>query len=162
MKMSKHVGVWIYTLLWYIHFYINNCPTRCNTKQSIYYFARSLYMFHVSTTPIIRSTQSCKYNPRYWSYFLSSYLPPTWPSLATLEGASCTVPQAVVTVLCTPDDGCSWHPKRVEWTCRIINRLLCVASRWTIINLLMPNVNYSGRTAPLTSKVAFYIFIQQI
>jgi len=26
----------------------------------------------------------------------------------------------------------------------------------------MPNVNYIGRTAPLTSKVAFYIFIQQI
>jgi len=31
-----------------------------------------------------------------------------------------------------------------------------------IINLLTPNVNYSGRTAPLTSKVAFYVFIQQI
>jgi len=31
-----------------------------------------------------------------------------------------------------------------------------------IINLLTPNVNYSGLTAPLTSKVAFYIFIQQI
>jgi len=30
------------------------------------------------------------------------------------------------------------------------------------LNLLTPNVNYSGRTAPLTSKVAFYIFIQQI
>ena len=30
------------------------------------------------------------------------------------------------------------------------------------INLQTPNVNYSGRTAPLTSKVAFYIFIQQI
>ena len=29
-------------------------------------------------------------------------------------------------------------------------------------NLLTPNVNYSGRTAPLTSKVAFYIFIQHI
>ena len=28
--------------------------------------------------------------------------------------------------------------------------------------LLTPNVNYSGRTAPLTSKVAFYMFIQQI
>jgi len=27
---------------------------------------------------------------------------------------------------------------------------------------LTPNANYSGRTAPLTSKVAFYIFIQQI
>ena len=27
-------------------------------------------------------------------------------SLATLEGGSCTVPEAVVTVLCSPDDGC--------------------------------------------------------
>jgi len=31
-----------------------------------------------------------------------------------------------------------------------------------ILNLLTPNANYSGHTAPLTSKVAFYIFIQQI
>jgi len=31
-----------------------------------------------------------------------------------------------------------------------------------MLNLLTSNVNYSGRTAPLTSKVAFYIFIQQI
>jgi len=30
------------------------------------------------------------------------------------------------------------------------------------LDLLTPNVNYSGRTAPLTYKVAFYIFIQQI
>jgi len=29
-------------------------------------------------------------------------------------------------------------------------------------NPLTPNVNYSGRTAALTSKVVFYIFIQQI
>ena len=45
------------------------------------------------------------------------------------------VPEAVVTVLCTPDDGCGWHPKHVQSTCRIINRLLCVASRWTIISI---------------------------
>jgi len=31
-----------------------------------------------------------------------------------------------------------------------------------ILNLLTPNVNYIGRTAPVTSKVSFYIFIQQI
>jgi len=30
------------------------------------------------------------------------------------------------------------------------------------INLLTPNVTYSGRTVPLTSEVAFYIFFQQI
>jgi len=54
-------------------------------KQSIYCSASSLYMFRVSTTPIIRSTQNCNY---------------------------------------------SWDPKHVEWTCRKINRLFCVASRW--------------------------------
>ena len=45
------------------------------------------------------------------------------------------VPEGVVTVLCTPADGCVCHRKHVEWTCRIINRLLCVACRWTIINI---------------------------
>jgi len=58
--------------------YINNCPTRCNTKDSIYYSASSLYMFRVSTTPIM-STQNCNYSLRCWSYFLCSYLPSTWP-----------------------------------------------------------------------------------
>ena len=86
--------------------YTNNCPTRCNTKQSIYYSASCLYVE---------------------------------ASLATLERGSCTkkiwpVPEAVVTVLCT-HDGCGWHPKHVEWTFWIINRLLCVASRWTVINI---------------------------
>jgi len=117
--------------------YINNCPMRCNTKQYIYYSASSLYMFRVSTTPIITSTQNCNYSLRYWSYFLCSYLSPTWSGLATLEGGSCTVPETVVTVLCTPDDGYGWHPKHVEWNCRIINRLLCVASRWTIMNIFL-------------------------
>jgi len=32
----------------------------------------------------------------------------------------------------------------------------------TFINLLKTIVNYSDRTGQLTSKVAFYIFIQQI
>jgi hypothetical protein len=31
-----------------------------------------------------------------------------------------------------------------------------------LLNPLTPNVPYRARTAPLTSKVAFYIFIQQI
>ena len=30
------------------------------------------------------------------------------------------------------------------------------------INSLTPNDPYKGRTAPLTSKISFYIFIQQI
>ena len=65
--------------------YINNCPTRCNTKQSIYYSASSLYTFRLSTTTIIRSTQNCNYSLRYWSYFLCSYLPPTWPRLVKVK-----------------------------------------------------------------------------
>ena len=42
---------------------INNCPTRCNTKQSLY-SASSLYTFRMLTTPIM-STQNCNYSLRY-------------------------------------------------------------------------------------------------
>ena len=86
-------------------------------------------MFRVPATHIIRSTQNCSCSLRYRSYLFR---------LATLEGGSCTkiwpVPEAVVTVLCTPDNGCGWNLKHVEWTCRIINKLLCISSRWTVIN----------------------------
>ena len=89
-----------------------------------------LYMFRMSTTSIIRSTQNCNYSLQYWSYFLCIYLPPTWPSWPRWREV------AVITVLCPPDDGCGWHPKHVEWTSRIINRLLCFTSRWTVINIV--------------------------
>ena len=99
--------------IFWITLYIKNCPTRCSTKQSIYYSASSLYMFRLSTTPIITSTQNCNYSLRYWSYFFCSYLPPTWQSWPRwMEVAA--VPEAVVTVMCIPDDECGWHPKHVE------------------------------------------------
>ena len=66
---------------------INNCPTRCNTKQSIYYSASSLDMFRWSTTSIIRSTQNCNYSLRYCA---ATSLQLGQASLATLEGGSCT------------------------------------------------------------------------
>jgi hypothetical protein len=95
----------------------NNCPTRCNTNQSIYYAAS--------------------------------------PNLATLQGGSCTniwpLPEAVITVLCT-HDGCGWHPKHVQWTCRIINRLLCVASRWIIIKNLRLKLIHTNKDSVCTSK----------
>ena len=57
--------------LWFraslIYSFINNCPTRCNTKQSTYYSASSLYMFRVPATPIIMTTQNCNYSLRYCS-----------------------------------------------------------------------------------------------
>jgi hypothetical protein len=76
-------------------------------------------MSYHSTKTLLRVTECIIY--------LSSYIP--------LYFALRPVTEAVVTVLCTPDDGCGWHSKHVEWTCRIINRLLCVASRWTVINI---------------------------
>ena len=52
-----------------------------------------------------------------------------------------------------------------EWRMKYNNELYTLykeSDTVTYINLLAPNVNYSGRTARLTSKIAFYIFIQQI
>ena len=59
--------------------YINNCPTKCNTKQSIYYSESSLYMFRVSNTPIIRSTQNCNYSLRYVQLPPSNVAKLAWP-----------------------------------------------------------------------------------
>jgi len=115
---------------------VNSCPTRCNTKQSIYYSASSLYMFRVSTTPIIRSTQNCNYSLRYCAT-TSLQRGQAWPRWREVVAQKIwPVLEVVVTVLCTPDDGCGWHPKHVEWTCRIINKLLCVATRWTTITIV--------------------------
>jgi len=64
----------------------------------------------------------------------------TWPRLATLEEGSCLKKydqylrlqlQFCVLLMMGVFD----TRKNVEWTCRIINRLLCVPSRWTIINI---------------------------
>jgi len=65
-------------------------------------------------------------------------------------------------LLAESDYTCCLHAE--EYGYIDFTRHLCTGSSTTIsiINLLTPNVNYSGHTAPLTSKVAFYIFIQQI
>jgi len=115
--------------------YINNCSMRWDTKQSICYSASSLYMFRMSTTPtsVVHKTVTTASGTGH-IFCATTSLQRGQASFATLEGGS-GVPDAVVEVLCTPDDGCGWHTKHVEWTCRIINRLLCVASRWAIINI---------------------------
>jgi len=50
-----------------------------------------------------------------------------------------------------------WIPFRYAscWQCIYVHSL-------ALLNRMTPNVNYSVRTAPLTSKFAFYIFIKQI
>jgi len=86
-------------------------------------------MFRVSTTPIIRVHKTV-------STASGTLQLPPWPCWREVAAQKIwRIPEAVVTVLCTPDDGCGWHSKHVEWICRIINRLLCVESRWTIINI---------------------------
>jgi len=46
------------------------------------------------------------------------------------------------------------------WNIQLLNPGM--VNELLLFNLLTPNVNYSGRIAPLTSKVAFHVFIQQI
>ena len=58
---------------------------------------------------------------------------PRWREVAALT--LWLVPEAVVTVSCTPDDGCARYPKHVERSCGTINRLHTIASCWTVINI---------------------------
>ena len=90
--------------------------------QKIWPVPEAVVTVRVSTAPIIKSTQNYNYSLRYWSYFLCSYLPPA--SLATLEGGSGTVPGAVITVLCTTDDGYGLHPN-CNYSLRYWSYFLC-------------------------------------
>jgi len=47
------------------------------------------------------------------------------------------------------------------WIVKRANRVFKIMSG-RMLNLLTPNDDYSGRTAPLTSERCIYIFIQQI
>ena len=118
------------------HKSISVSPTRCNNMQSIFYFtAKSLYMFRCHPHPssgvhktVITASGTCH---------ISVQLP---HSNVAIEWGSCTdiwhVPEAVITVLCTPDDGHGRHPKHIEWFCRKIEyRLHIVASRCTFIDI---------------------------
>ena len=63
---------------------------------------------------------------------------------------------------------CSWLSKRYSRSpvlALIIDNemeMMWIKAVVADLNLLTPNDPYRGRTAPLTSKVAFYKFIQQI
>jgi len=63
-------------------------------------------MFRVSTTPTIKSTQNCNYSLRY-SAATSLQRGQAWPRWREVASQKILpVPEDVVTVLCTPDDGC--------------------------------------------------------
>ena len=55
----------------------------------------------------------------------------------------------------------SWHIKQVACQFQLCSPSLSTVMDQLYINPLTSNNHYSGRTALLTSKVAFYIFIQQ-
>ena len=107
-------------------------PTGCNVTQFIYIW-KLLYMFRVVLPPIIRGAYNCIYSIWYLSHRYC-YLPLSWKSWNRFECAVGGVrhPQitdAVDTVVCAPDDGWKYHPKRVEQF-PVINKLCNVASCW--------------------------------
>jgi hypothetical protein len=53
-------------------------------------------MFRVSPTTIIKNSQNCKCNLRYWSYFLCSYLLPRGPRWHSGKGAVLQVGRSLV------------------------------------------------------------------
>ena len=113
--------------------------------------AESLYMFRVSTVPIIRSTKTVTaasatdHNIGTATSFQRGQIG-TWPRWR--EGGQVPtlwhVPETAVTVFSTPDDGCGGHPKHVEWFCSKIN--ICILLH--LVGLLLV-LNYFHGTMKL-------------
>jgi len=86
----------------------------------IYFTAKSLYMFRVSTAPVIRSTKYCNRSLPSTSIQRGQVgtAVSTWPRWREVaEPILWPVPEVAVTGFSTPDDGCGGHPKHVEWLC---------------------------------------------
>jgi len=87
------------------------------TLRRCLFTTRLLYMFRVPIAPIIRGTSNCNCSFWYRSYHVSeqqtSANVPRWRKVVALT-CDMTLPEAAVTVLCIPDDGCNRHPKHVE------------------------------------------------
>jgi hypothetical protein len=112
-------------MIFYVHWSVHRESTTVQQNATIYsllYFRKLLYMFRVVTQPIIRNTYNCNYSIWHWSNRLC-YLPLLWSSSPAsryrkLAETVRPVTDAVITVVCAPDDGLSYHPKHVEqFTC---------------------------------------------
>jgi hypothetical protein len=98
----------------------SNIRGMSNKMQSytVYFIWKLLYMFRVVLPPIIRSAYKWIYSIWYLSQRYT-YLPLSWKSWnwfeLTVGGVRHPqIPDAVDTVVCSPDDGWWLHPKHVE------------------------------------------------
>jgi len=110
---------------------------------SLLHFCRQLYVFRV-LTPIIMGSYNCNYSFWHWSTGSTTIRSRCWfgtDSSSTTRGDGSRpgwpVPEAVITVLRAPDDGCQ-HPKHIElptdiYIYNIYNKLNAVTSFWKII-----------------------------
>ena len=75
---------------------------------------RYFFYIHDSVHPNSLLIRSNKMQQFAGIYLVQNYSTcfgcPSYPSSGVHE----TVPEAAVTVLCTPDDGCDGHPKHIE------------------------------------------------
>ena len=84
-----------YSLQYWSYFFVQLLPS------NLVKLACSATLEGGRSTPITRSTQNCNYSLRYYAAIFLQLA-----KLGQLEEDSCIVPEAVVTVLCTPGDGC--------------------------------------------------------
>ena len=86
--------------------------------MQVFITANLLYMFRVSIVPIIRSHQTVTaasgigHSIRATTFCQRGLIRTRWQKVVALILRP--IPEAAVTVWCTPDDGCDGHPKHVE------------------------------------------------
>ena len=131
----------------YIYKYINNCPTRCSTKQSIYYSASSLYTFRVSTTPIIRNTQKSNHSLRHCAATSlqrgqASLAMLSWPPYAVVHSLSFLTMGIIMPETC--------------WDKRLIINITLVASCW-FFSLYIAFIIHGHKNPTFCFPACYYI-----
>jgi hypothetical protein len=115
--------------------YINNYPTRCKTNQSIYYSARSLYIFRVLTTLSLATLEggSCTKNMTSTGGCSYSFVFSWWWVWLTPETCKLNLQHNKWTALCSISLDNYWYSSYLYLSCNLFNKSL-TSSENTVSN----------------------------
>ena len=128
-------GLWAIAFEFYIHGYVHRNfilirSTRCNSMQVFIYCKNYCTCFGYPSHPssgvhkTVTAPSGTGHSNNIATTFLQRGQRPRWRKIVPLL-LLWPVPEAAVTVLCTPDNGCDGHPKHVRvryGACRLHGR----------------------------------------
>ena len=137
IKLTPKVEVWLlWACLWLLPIQILIRSNKMQQYAGIYLLQNYSTRFGCPSHPLlgVHTTVTAASGTGHGIWATTSLQRGHWPRWRkAVDQILRPVPEAAVTVLCTPDDGCDGHPKHVESDFAVNKYLHTVASCWILL-----------------------------